>query len=305
MRTKRINNVLRAFMFFVLLAVTSGVMAQGYVIVDYKDNTNKENLVLPKEQVKKIEFIFKNRVECVADTIFLPASSAKNYFITEIRSYAPLTAAADCEWADITLRRDSSLSESYKCEYYAVNITLQANKSGNDRIANITFESEGAESLTIPLIQRKQVSSFFEESFYNRGKWDGEAVKELNSSILWNDSTIGYSLFPNFGFTLESYPEWIDSVKLYCFDETDEYENIGTNAYIRLWFKKNNTATLREGTVVLRDMNGEELKINLKHNPMSSIYIRKKMNSQILGNSAPYDYGYPSLLHGFDRNLYK
>lgn len=297
MRTKRINNVLRAFMFFVLLAVTSGVMAQGYVIVDYKDNTNKENLALPKEQVKKIEFIFKNRIECVADTIFLPASSAKNYFITEIRSYAPLTAAADCEWADITLRRDSSLSESYKCEYYAVNITLQANKSGNDRIANITFESEGAESVTIPLIQRKQVSSFFEESFYNSGKWDGEAVKELNSSIQWNDTIIGYSLFPNFGFTLESYPEWIDSVKLYCYDETDKYESVGTDASIGLWFKKkNNTATPREGTVVLRDMNGEELKINLKHNPMSSINVRKKMNSQIL-NSAAYDYGYPSLLH--------
>ena len=297
MRTKRINSVLRAFIFFVLLAVTSDVMAQGYVIVDYKDNTNKENLILPKEQVKKIEFIFKNRIECDIDTVFMPASYVKNHYITGIQTYAPLTATADCEWADITLQRDSSFSENNKCEYYNVNITLQANKSGNDRIANITFESEGAESVTFPLIQRKQVSSFFEESFYNRGKWDGEAVKELNSSIQWNDSIIGYSLFPNFGFTLESYPEWIDSVKLYCYDETDKYEKVGTDAYIGLWFKKNNTATLREGTVVLRDMNGEELKINLKHNPMSSINVRKKMNSQILGNGAHFDYGYPSLLH--------
>lgn len=294
MRSKRINSVLRAFMFFVLLAVTSGVMAQEYVVVDYKD---KEDLKWPKEQVKKIEFIFKNRIECEADTIFLPASSVKNYFITEIRSYAPLTAAADCEWADITLRRDSSLSESYKCEYYAVNITLQANKSGNDRIANITFESEGAESVTIPVVQRKHVSSFYEASFYNGGKWNGEAVKELNNVIQWNDSTAGYSLFPNFGFTLESYPEWIDSVKLHCYDETDKYENVGTDSYVRLWFKNNNTATPREGTVVLRDMNGEELKINLKHNPMSSINVRKKMNSQILGSYTHFDYGYPSLLH--------
>lgn len=294
MRTKRINSVLRAFMFFVLLAVTSGVMAQEYVVVDYKD---KEDLKWPKEQVKKIEFIFKNRIECEADTTFLPASSVKNYFITEIRSYAPLTAAADCEWADITLLRDSSLSESYKCEYYAVNITLQANKSGNDRIANIIFESEGAESVTLPVVQRKHVSSFYESSFYNGGKWDGEAVKELNNVIQWNDSTAGYSLFPNFGFTLESYPEWIDSVKLYCYDETDKYENVGTDAYIGLWFKKNNTATLREGTVVLRDINGEELKINLKHNPMSSINIRKKMNSRTFESSRHFDYGYPSLLH--------
>lgn len=297
MRTKRINSVLRAFMFFVLLAVTSGVMAQGYVIVDYKDNTNKENLKWPKEQVKKIEFIFKNRIECEIDTAFLPASSVKNQYITGIQTYAPLTAAADCEWADITLQRDSSLSESYKCEYYAVNITLQANKSGNDRIANITFESEGAESVTLPVVQRKHVSSFYDASFYNGGKWDGEAVKELNNVIQWNDSTAGYSLFPNFGFTLESYPEWIDSVKLYCYDETDKYENVGTDAYIGLWFKKNNTATLREGTVVLRDINGEELKINLKHNPMSSINIRKKMNSRTFESSRHFDYGYPSLLH--------
>ena len=85
------------------------------------------------------------------------------------------------------------------------------------------------------------------------GKWDGEAVKELNDVIPWTDSIKYYSLYPNFGFTIESYPEWIDSVKLYCYDETDEYENVGTDAYIGLWFKKNNTATLPEGTVVLRD----------------------------------------------------
>ena len=271
MRTKRINSVLRAFMFFVLLAVTSDVMAQGYVIVDYKDNTNKENLILPKEQVKKIEFIFKNRIECDIDTVFMPASYVKNYYIIGIQTYAPLTATADCEWADITLQRDSSLSEYYKCEFYAFSVTLTANKSGNNRIANITFESEGAESVTFPLIQRKQVSSFYEASFYNDGKWDGEAVKELNDVIPWTDSIKYYSLYPNFGFTIESYPEWIDSVYLYCYDETDggdetdRFERIDPSAKVILQFKKNNTDTPREGTVVLRDMNGEQLKINITH----------------------------------------
>ncbi len=280
------------------LSYSTEAISQEFIVVNFKDGS--ESIYIPKEDVKRVEFEFKNEIQenySGIDTVYMSAGSGRCYDIGRVYSNAPVTAKPNCEWIDVVLEEEDAQYNSSNYEhYYLYYVYAEANRSKEERTGSITFESEGAESITKPVVQRGYVSSL-ENLFGYPPRWDVEPVKMTSVELEWSDSTAYIGIFPNFGINIVSVPDWIDEYEVYDDEENEDIHNHSLTSSLVLKFKMNNQTTERTGFVILSDFYGEQLVVELTQKAMGYQSLLKQMNAQTLSGNDHYDFGFGSLMH--------
>ena len=118
------------------LSYSTEAISQEFIVVNFKDGS--ESIYIPKEDVKRVEFEFKNEIQenySGIDTVYMSAGSGRCYDIGHVYSNAPVTAKPNCEWIDVVLEEEDAQYNSSNYEHhYLYYVYAEANRSKEERI---------------------------------------------------------------------------------------------------------------------------------------------------------------------------
>lgn len=277
------------FAFLLLSGLIGVIKAQKYVVINFRSDSSP--VVMQKDEVKEMEFFFKNRIltniPSHIDTLQYSADACDGFEYTAF-SYAPLTAKVDCDWADVVLVQDTAISGEREL-YYKIKTYVKPNAGDTDRHSIITLSSEGADDLTINIVQKRYLPSFQYPSLNSYG------TRTTSTTVEWSDTVEKVECYPNFGFKVKSYPEWVDGVEIEEYKEGEDIAEAPYNTTAKIRLKHNISNKNRVGVITLLALNGEELMIDICQKSIGYDNIHAQMKA--LSSDMHFQWGYGSLMH--------
>ena len=250
-------------------------------------------------------------------TLHISANAGRTDNYGFVTTNVPWTVSTDAEW--LKVRHDKM--EKYK---YAMGdgmkqtnclIFAEANKTGQERTATVTFSTKnGEESTTLIVVQhpyKLSLDPMRQENGF-------EAVITREESIAWDATEYYAYAYPNFDVNVLSYPNWmsLDTIAYgadgYAPEKVDQvpdsipvtWENLGFNHTIaRFKFDPNRSANMRSGNIIF-EANGETAILTVKQEGLTDATMLAALEAIQLGmmemGSNHDQFGHMSTLHATD-----
>jgi hypothetical protein len=198
-----------AMLAFVGAMAATGLQAQEALHLFYKNGTHEKIAITEDSQVEfskhpSMEIYYDGMVN---DTIHLSANAGRTHGFGMVMSNVAWTVATDVSW--LTVRYDKL--EKFKIPYGdGVKQTIclifaEANKTGEERTATITFTPKQGEAKTLTVVQHPSMLSLDIV-----GDMQGfEPVTSKEETIAWNATEYSAYVFPNFDVKVLSKPSWM------------------------------------------------------------------------------------------------
>ena len=272
MKTAIYNKVKRAAMLIIAGAMAStSIQAQEALHLFYKDGTHDKIAITENTE---IEFVKQPYMEVTyngttENELHISANAGRTFNYGQVTANVPFTASADASW--LTVRYDklnkykSAIGEGMLQTCFL--IFAEANKTGEERTATITFTPERGEAKTLTVVQHPSTLSL-----ERVGEDIGfEPTTSKEETIAWNETKYYAYAYPNFdvkvlskpnwmtlnsveygddGFTLEQVAQVPDNIRV----TSENLNSITTYAYFSL--EKNRSTKSRTGNIIF-ELNGE------------------------------------------------
>lgn len=146
------------------------------------------------------------------DTIFMPASAGRAGTYGWVLCNRPWTVSTDADWLLARINESDRYDNSFTSEFEYENIFMvyaAANRTDKERVGHVTISTEQNVSKTFVVVQRPYTLSFNEYAYTNNLRYDGEPVDTFVIEGTWNYNNTWYNLYPNHGWQVTGYPDWM------------------------------------------------------------------------------------------------
>ena len=146
------------------------------------------------------------------DTIFMSASAGRAGTYGWVLCNRPWTVSTDADWLLARINESDIYGNSFTSEFEYENIFMvytTANTTDKERIGHVTISTEQNVSKTFVVVQRPYTLSFNEYTYTNNLRYDGEPVDTVVIEVTWDYNNIWYNLYPNHGWEVTEYPDWM------------------------------------------------------------------------------------------------
>ena len=256
------------------------------------------------------------------DTIFVSASAGRTNSFGWVYCNRPWTVRADAEWLMVRKNEsdmyDSNFTSGYEYEDIFL-IYAQANETAEERIGHVTIATDANVSKTFVVVQRSYTLSFNEEEYINGVRFDGEPVDTFVIEGAWDWDNIYYNLYPNHGWQVTSYPDWMVMGEFAHGAANCDFETILANedilaagqpiiSSVAFRFERNESPEPREAHIIFEGHGQKAVGIfrqeGLNEQAIFSgaQALAKKMYiyDEALGMGRHTDYGFPSFMLSMD-----
>lgn len=182
---------------------------QSAIANDYTFNLTDEDNLFMQEQVylKEIGYSQYNN-----DTIFMSASAGRTNSYGWVQCSHPWKVIADVDWLMTKVNEDTIYNSLFTSGLPYENVFMvyaAANETEKERIGHVTVLTEQNVSKTFTVVQRSYTLSFNEPIYANNSRYDGVPVDTFVINGTWDWVNIYFNLFPNHGWTVTDYPDWL------------------------------------------------------------------------------------------------
>ena len=146
------------------------------------------------------------------DTIFMSASVGRAGTYGWVLCNRPWTVSTDADWLLARVNESDIYDYAFTSEFEYENIFMvyaAANRTDKERVGHVTISTEQNVSKTFVVVQRPYTLSFNEYAYTNNLRYDGEPVDTFIIEGTWDYNNIWYNLYPNHGWEVTEYPDWM------------------------------------------------------------------------------------------------
>ncbi len=268
----------------VMLALT-GVMtattiqAQEALHLFYRNGTQEKIAITEDTHVEFVKqpYLELNYYGMQEGTLHISANAGRtdNYGI--VITNVPWTVSTDAEWLKVRYDKMDKYTYAAGDGMKQINclIFAEANKTGQERTATVTFSTKNdEESTTLTVVQHPYKLSL--EPMRQETGFEPVITKE--ETIAWDATEYYAYAYPNFDVKVLSYPNWmsLDTIAYgadgYSPEKVDQvpdsirvsWENIGFSYTVaRFKFDKNRSSDMRSGNIIF-EANGETALITVR-----------------------------------------
>ena len=320
MKTAIYNKVKRVAMLALLSSMFAPtIQAQEALHLFYKGGGHKK---IDITEDLKVEFVKHPFLEVTylgaeENVLHISANAGRTFNYGYVNANVPFTASVDAPW--LTVRYDKENKYKYPIGEGALEtnflIFSEANKTGEERTATITFTPKRGEAKTLTVVQRPAMLSL-EQIGQDYGF---EATVSKEEIIAWDDTVYYAYAYPNFGVKVLSKPNWMRLDTIACGGENFSLEDVGkvpdnirvthenlgfSNTVARFYFDKNLTTRSRSGNIIFEG-NGETAVLTVTQEGLNETTIMRESQALYLmlytfggaiGESHHNDFGVPSMM---------
>ena len=322
MRHTALHTIKRLVMLSFMGAVTTIAMqAQEALHLFHKNGAHKKVTITEDTQIEfaKHPYMEVMYSDAEKDVVHISASAGRTIGLGYVRTNMPWTVSEDASWLMVRYEK----LDKYK---YPVGdgikeipflIFAEANKTGEERTATITFTPKGGESKTLTVVQHSGMLSLTPIGSIHG--FDPTTTKE--ESIAWNTTRYYAYVYPNFDVKVLSKPNWmeLDTIAYgadgFSLDKvaqvSDEVhvtgENINSDVTVAIFsIEQNRTSKSRTGNIIF-ELNGETAVLAVTQEGLTDATLLSSLEDMQqwmatfgVVSSSHDDFSHMSVLHATD-----
>lgn len=269
------------------------------------------------DNVNVYQYLYENQYSLEGDTIFMSASAGRtNSYGLLNTNLDSVIFSFDVDWLMVkqNQKEDYLVGDNQKPENLFM-IYAKANESTSPRVGHVNISSvDGGVTKQLTVLQQGYALSFAEQSFVNGGRYDGQVVDTFVIEASLDHEYIYFNLYPNHGWKVSSYPDWMkmrdfthgaESCSFESIVAADDIFQAGQPLVSTITFDcdLNTTQADRKAEIVF-EANGQKV-IGVFHQPAINDDMVLDLMRQAQAKMTAFrenhdDASYPAIMHAMD-----
>ena len=321
MTHKLFHTIKRLAMLAFMGAMTATAMqAQEALHLFYKNGARENLLITEDTQVEFSKHPFMEVMYEGADeynVVYISASAGRSFYYGMVNANVSFTTSVDASWLTVRYDKENkykiAMGEGAQQTYYL--IFAEANKTGKERTATITFTPKRGKAKTLTVVQRPAMLSL--DMVGNMVGF--EPVTNKEETISWNATEYYAYAYPNFDVKVLSKPSWmklerveygaegftLEQVAQVPDDVRVTHENLSGNATVACFtLEQNRSQKSRTGNIIF-ELDGETAVLSVTQEGLTDATLLEPLEEiqkgmlQMLGSNHD-EFSHMAALHATD-----